>query len=84
MKKALFYVFLVIFALTALVALLGVIGAVNVKEPYLGRLFAVLILQVAGAVIGLYKKTNFWEEHLDRNPLTYHPTKDAEKVIAPL
>jgi hypothetical protein len=60
MKEILFYTFLGIFTLTALVTLCGLVSVAKIKERYLRWLFSALIIQLIGAVIGLYKTTDFF------------------------
>ena len=56
MKAALFWIFLSIFALTAVVTLLGILGMAPIKAEFLTKLFYLLIIEVVGAVIGLFKQ----------------------------
>ena len=55
-----FSVFIVIFLATATITLLGLIKKVNIEDRYLDRLFVVLILEVVGAVIGLFGSADFF------------------------
>ncbi|MGD0020226.1 MAG: hypothetical protein ABSD62_13315 [Candidatus Limnocylindrales bacterium] len=61
MRKALFYTFLAIFVATAAVTLLGITGVVAIGDFYLKGLFSALLLELVGAVIGLYKATPFFQ-----------------------
>jgi len=73
MKNALFYTFLAIFVATAAVTLLGITGAVAIDDFYLKGLFGALLLELVGAVVGLYKATPFLQ-----------PKTDSVKDPAPL
>lgn len=55
MKNALFYAFLGIFVATAAVTLLRITGVVAIDEFYLRGLFAALLLELVGVVIGLFR-----------------------------
>jgi len=61
MKKALFYVFLVIFGLTAMVTLGGITKVIAIDDFYLKGLFGALLVQLVGAVIALYRRADFFE-----------------------
>jgi len=73
MKSALFYTFLAIFVATAAVTLLGITGVVAIDDFYLKGLFGALLLELVGAVIGLYKATPFFQ-----------PKSDGARDLAPL
>ena len=61
MKKHLFYTFLTVFALTAVITLLGILKlGVSIDEFYLKGLFAALLIELVGAVIAIYRKTDFF------------------------
>lgn len=62
MKKALFYTFLGIFIATAAVTLLGVTKLISIEKFYLRTLFAALIVELIGAVIVLFRRTDFFTE----------------------
>jgi hypothetical protein len=61
----LFYTFLGIFVATAAVTLLGITGAVAIEDFYLKGLFGALLLELVGAVIGLYKAAPFFQPRAD-------------------
>ena len=65
MKKALFYTFLVLFMVTFLATILGITKALLIDECYLKPLFAALLLELVGGVIGLYKTTKFFTPEHD-------------------
>ena len=56
----LFGVFMFIFVATAAISLLGLIKKVNIDDKYLSKLFALLVLEVIGAVIGLFGSADFF------------------------
>jgi hypothetical protein len=60
MRESLFYTFLAIFAATAWVTLLGVTQRIRIERRYLNVLFTALLIELAGAVIGLFKTTDFF------------------------
>jgi hypothetical protein len=60
MKEALFFSFLGIFVITAVVTLLGVAQRIRIERRYLNSLFAALLIELCGAVIGLFKVTDFF------------------------
>jgi hypothetical protein len=61
MRKHLFYTFLAVFIGTALVTLAGVAGVISIDPGILQALVGVLLLEVAFAIIALFKKTDFAE-----------------------
>ena len=72
MKIALFYSFLAIFVVTSIVTLLGVVKFVEIDEQHLNKLVIAFLIELAGAVILVYKKADFFiEDKLDKdtNPL---------------
>lgn len=62
MKKHLFYTFLTIFVATSLVTLLGITDLVTIKEGYLNALVAAFLVELGGAVIAIFKSTNFFKK----------------------
>jgi hypothetical protein len=60
MKKTLFYTFVFVFGATATVTLLGLTPFLEVKEPYLERLFMLLVAEAVAPVIALFRKTDFF------------------------
>ena len=53
-QNILFYSFMAIFILTAVVTLLGVVGTLQIAETQLNMLLAAFLVELAGAVVGLY------------------------------
>ena len=62
MKAHLFYTILFLFIITAIVTILGITKVIIIDEFYLKGLFASLLLELVGAVIGLYQKADFFED----------------------
>lgn len=62
MKKNLFYTFLVLFIITAIITLLGIINLIEIKDTYLSKLFYILIIELVGGVIALFRKTVFFDD----------------------
>lgn len=60
MQRHLFYTLLIIFTLTAIITLTGVIGAIPIEPIILKGLVGALLLELAGAVVGLFKTTKFF------------------------
>lgn len=60
MKQHLFYLFLTIFAGTALITLLGIANLISIDAFYLKGLYACLIVELVGAVIGMFRTTTFF------------------------
>lgn len=67
MKTHLFYTFLVIFAATALITLLGVTNVIPIREGYLTALVGAFLIELAGAVIAIFKGANFFAP--EKNPI---------------
>ena len=63
MKAHLFYTFLVIFAATALVTLLGVTNVIVIKDGYLTALVSAFLIELAGAVIAIFKSADFFDRN---------------------
>lgn len=61
-KDILFYTFLIIFILTAVITMLGIIDVVKVREDYLNTLVAVFVVELAGAVIAIFRQVDFFSE----------------------
>lgn len=59
-RAILFYAVIAIFVATAAVTLLGVVGVVEISETYLKVLFTSLIVELAVAVVGLFKATDWF------------------------
>jgi hypothetical protein len=60
LKIHLFYLFLAIFAATSIVTLLGVTNVIEIREGYLTALVSAFLIEVAGAVIAIFKSANFF------------------------
>lgn len=60
-KSVLFYSVIVIFLATAAITLLGVVGLVQIAEERLDALFYLLLVELIGAVIGLFRATNWFD-----------------------
>ena len=56
-SATLFIVFIVIFVCTAIITLLGIVGWVKIQKGFLNKLFYCLIVELIGAVIGLFYAT---------------------------
>jgi hypothetical protein len=59
-KTHLFYTFLVIFAATAVITLLGVTNVIVIREGHLTALITAFLIELAGAVIAIFKSANFF------------------------
>lgn len=59
-REALFYSVISIFLITAIVTLLGVTEIIPIKSKYLTVLFSALIIELIGAVLGLFKATDWF------------------------
>lgn len=81
MKKHLFYTFLSIFVVTALITLLGIIQAIQIDEFYLKGLFGTLILELMGALIGLFKGTDFFPDANEKASTNTSADSIAESVL---
>ena len=68
MKAHLFYTFLVIFAATSIVTLLGVTSVITIREGYLTALVGAFLIELAGAVIAIFKSADFFAS--DKNQIT--------------
>src|SRR6266478_2726004 len=68
LKETLFFTFLGIFAATACVTLLGVAQKLKIQSKYLTVLFTALLIELAGAVIGLFKATDFFPKETAITP----------------
>jgi len=64
-QDILFYSFMTIFIVTALVTLLGVVGTLPIGETQLNMLLGAFLVELAGAVVGLYKRTEFFSRSAD-------------------
>ncbi len=61
--QILFYTFIVIFGITAVITILGITGVIKtIHKKYLNALFTALIIEVIGAVIGVFKSADFFQE----------------------
>jgi hypothetical protein len=61
-QEVLFYSFIAIFILTAIVTLLGVVGVVTIGGTQLNMLLSAFLIELAGAVVALYRRTNFFDQ----------------------
>jgi hypothetical protein len=69
MKQARFYTFVGIFVVTAVVTLLGgVTKRISIKEFYLRTLLTALIVELVGAVIVLFGRTDFFAKDQPKRP----------------
>ena len=61
--QILFYTFIAIFGITAVITILGITGVIKtINKRYLNALFSALIIEVIGAVIGVFKSADFTQE----------------------
>jgi hypothetical protein len=68
LKTHLFYTFLVIFAATSVVTLLGVTNVIAIREGYLTGLVSAFLIELAGAVIAIFKTSDFFGS--EKNQIT--------------
>jgi hypothetical protein len=68
MKVHLFYTILVSFAATVVVTLLGIVGLVHVESGYLQILVPAFLLALAGAVIALFRRSDFFTDDQSEQP----------------
>jgi hypothetical protein len=73
----LFYVFMAIFLVTAIVTLLGVTGVVTIPETQLNMLLGAFLVELAGAVVALYRRTDFFERPADNLATSFGATIEA-------
>ena len=78
----LFFVFIVIFLATGTITLLGLIKKVDIEGKYLNRLFIVLILEVVGAVVGLFGSADFFGTSADDFIANLPPEVQAGSIEA--
>jgi len=64
MKRHLFYTFLGIFIATSAVTLLGVLGVVTIAKEHLDKLVLAFLVQLAFAIISLFRKADFFPPDL--------------------
>jgi len=62
MKKHLFYTALAIFIATSAVTLAAIFRLVPIEEKYLDKLIWAFLIQLAAAIISLFRRTNFFSE----------------------
>jgi hypothetical protein len=78
MRQAfLFYSFMAIFIVTAIVTLLGVTGAVTIPTTQLNMLLGAFLVELAGAVVTLYRRTDFFERPADNLATSLGATIEA-------
>ncbi len=83
MRQAiLFYSFMLIFVITAILTLLGVVSIVPIKEVHLNMLLGAFLVELAGAVIALYKKTDFFARPADNLATSIGSTLEGFDEIA--
>jgi hypothetical protein len=68
MKAALLWTFLAIFASTAIVTLLGITGVFAVQDGYLRPLIMAVLVETAGALVVLFKRTDFFGDSSKTSP----------------
>ncbi|MGH9427696.1 MAG: hypothetical protein ACRD2L_15505, partial [Terriglobia bacterium] len=68
MKVHLFYAFLAIFAATSIITLLGVTNVIPIREGYLTALVGAFLIELAGAVIAIFKSANFFASESNQIP----------------
>jgi len=66
LKAHLFYTFLVIFAATSVITLLGVTSVITIREGYLTALISAFLIELAGAVIAIFKGADFFASEKDQ------------------
>lgn len=76
-KQHLFYTFLFLFVLTAIITLLGVTNVLDIRDQYLAPLVGAFLLELAGAVIALYRGARFFEHD---EPLRRAPNESMPSV----
>ena len=59
-QTVLFYCFIAIFVATAVVTLLGIIGIIRIPETLLNVLGVGLLVEIAGALVALFRRTDFF------------------------
>jgi hypothetical protein len=67
MKRHLFYTFLGVFGLTSLVTLMGVTGVIHIADGYLTPLVGAFLLELAGAVIAVFRRAEFFTDDEQKN-----------------
>ena len=83
-KTVLFYTFLIIFIATSVITLLGVVGVLEIKDFYLKGLFLAFLIELAGTVIAVYRKADFFsdEEVIKTSNLSIKmPANETKKTI---
>jgi hypothetical protein len=63
--EVLFYTFIAIFVATAVVTLLGVVGVIAIPPPQLNVLLGAFLVELAGAVVALFRRTDFFARPTD-------------------
>ena len=83
MKRHLFYTFLLIFTATSVVTLLGVTGIVHIVEGYLWPLVGAFLLELAGAVVAIFRRARFFDELSGQSmPVGFISVAEHEKAMA--
>jgi hypothetical protein len=85
LKKHIFYTFLFIFIATSVLTLLGVTRVISIPDKYLNILIGLLIIQLVGLVIGLYRATDFFKSTTDESEKSKlkSPEEISEKSLQP-
>ncbi len=74
-KNILFFTFLSIFILTAIITLLGILELIKIKSGYLNTLVGVFVIELAGAVITLFRKADFFSDDVTPNKVNKNTNK---------
>jgi hypothetical protein len=61
--SVLFYTFISVFGVTAAITLFGILEIVYIERTYLNALVGTFLVESCGAVIALFKKTDFSDKH---------------------
>jgi hypothetical protein len=80
LKAHLFYTFLVIFAATSIVTLLGVTSVITIRDGYLTALVSAFLLELAGAVIAIFKSADFFKSETSQMTTEEEVWKSIRKL----
>lgn len=83
MRQVFFYTVLLIFVSTAVVTLLGLVGAVEINEKYFTALVGTFLLETGGAILMLFKKTDFFEVREQSEATDFKNTARVDVVMLP-
>lgn len=64
MKRNFFYMFLLMLGITFGVTILGITNVIFIQEKYLYGLYTALLIEMIAAIIGLFKRTEFFNDPL--------------------